>query len=700
MSVLLYALPLLFQDDPRPVAETVVTARKIEEPLAGLPLSATVISGQRLEREGLETVRDAARQVPAMLLSEFSARRLSFPFVRGIGSGIEDPAVITYVDDVPQLGFGGVNLPLFDLDRIEFLRGPQGWLYGKNALGGVIALHGAAPAATPEVSATALLGTYETVEARAVFSGPLGAAGTPGDPRANVGLLASARDGYTKNAVTGNRVDDREDLFGRSRVVFTPAEDSELELAFFGERARDGGFALNFLDGPDGLRERPHRIRQDFEGLTHRDVLQPSAVWRTHGDDYDFTSITAWQRQDVLELSDFDFSAIDGVRRRSEDQQRYVYEELRVGTSPDAPWPLSPWRELDWQVGLAAWRTDGDRLAQNTFRPAGAGIVYPIGGTGIDTTRGDFRDTGVGLFGRMTVTFEESLELTVGMRGDLERKEIDRSRTFSQGGVEVPLAAGTDSDTFRELTPHVSLAWHADEDTVTWVSGSGGYKAGGFNLSAPGGNGSYDPETSFSTEIGVRRTFPELDASAALSVFWIDWRDMQLAQFDALAGGYVDNAGESWSRGLELEGRVGLRAGVHAFGSLGWMKSEIEEFVDAFGADTAGNELPFAPRTTLALGLDAEGELAADTRWTGRIAFQDVGRFYHDPGNLSREDYELVDVAVGVVRGALALELWVRNLTDEAYVPVAFQPDPTDATLFVGENGPPRVVGFTLSYRP
>lgn len=105
--------------------ETVVTARKRTEALADVPLSLTVLGERELEAAGIMTLRDAAARVPNTYFSEFSARRLSFPFVRGVGSGINDPAVITYVDDVPQFGFGGTNLTLVAVERVEFLRGPQ-----------------------------------------------------------------------------------------------------------------------------------------------------------------------------------------------------------------------------------------------------------------------------------------------------------------------------------------------------------------------------------------------------------------------------------------------------------------------------------------------------------------------------------------------------------------------------------------------
>ena len=115
-----------------------VTARKWVEVPLDVPQSITVIPESLIRDAGLRSIRDASIYVPNFNVVEFSARRLSFPFVRGIGSGQGEPAVTTYIDGVPLFFGGGANFPLLNVERIEFLRGPQGTLYGRNALGGMI----------------------------------------------------------------------------------------------------------------------------------------------------------------------------------------------------------------------------------------------------------------------------------------------------------------------------------------------------------------------------------------------------------------------------------------------------------------------------------------------------------------------------------------------------------------------------------
>jgi iron complex outermembrane receptor protein len=158
----------------------------------------------------------------------------------------------------------------------------------------------------------------------------------------------------------------------------------------------------------------------------------------------------------------------------------------------------------------------------------------------------------------------------------------------------------------------------------------------------------------------------------------------------------VVNAGESRSRGIELEGRGELGAGFSAEGALGFLDTELESFVDSFGTDTSGNDLPQAPDTTLAFGLQYERDLARG-HWYVRGDYQSVSDFSYDAGNRDGDSFDIVNLSLGARYGNFGATLWVQNLFDEEYVPIAFQPDPTNPAVFVGENGAPRVLGFTLS---
>ncbi len=664
--------------------ETVVVAHKLEEPLFTYPQSATVFDERALDDAGIRTLQEASLTVPNLRLTEFSSRRLSFPFIRGIGSGVGDPAVVTYIDDVPQFGTGGTNLPLVDVESVEILRGPQGTLYGRNALGGLIHVTSTRPTEEARSGGDVTFGSFDLQEYHAGAAGALGSGLFGG-----AGLLYSKRDGYTKNDFTGNDVDDRDGLFGRGQLVFAADEDSELRLGLFGERSRDGGFVLSDIPG---LRDRPHRINQDFEGEAERDVYAPSLVWEHAGDELDFTSISAYETWDVLETSDFDFSPADFVRRRTDEEQDYLYQELRIGSARDVPYKVGDHSELGWIAGVSGFLADSELSNANEFRP---GSPFT---PGIDRQQGDFDDWGAAVFGQATLTLDERLDLTGGLRYDYESKEVDRVRTFDGGGGPVVIDQGSEDESFDEILPFLSAGYRFLPELFAYLSAARGFKPGGFNLGAPAGQIEFDPESNWTYELGARATFCEERYRVGGALFFVDWEDQQLSLFDPVGGtGFVDNAGESESKGVELEGAARVVEGLDAFATFGLLDTEIEEFTDQFGIDTSGNDLPFAPETTWSAGLQYGRALSDDSRWIVRGEYGATGDFFYDPGNREGDDFSLANFRAGVEGERWGFHVWLRNAFDEEYIPIALQVNPADPTFFVGESGAPRTVGVTLS---
>jgi iron complex outermembrane receptor protein len=667
--------------------DVVVTARKRAEGELDVPQSVTVVPESVIRDAGVERVRDAAIYVPNACFVEFTARRLSFPFVRGIGSGQGDPAVATYFDGVPLLHGSGANLPVLDVERIEFLRGPQGTLYGRNALGGLIHVFTRRPPAKFELGAEATVGSYDLREGRLVVGAPIVA------DRLSFRLagLVHRRDGYTTNDFTGRDVDDRDTVFGQGQLLFTPDERNEFRLILVADRTRDGGFALSDLEG---LRDRPHRIFQDFEGVTERDAGLASLTWRHAGAAVDLVSITSIQGFDVLETSDFDFSELDGVRRRTEEESRSFVQEFRVSSAADAPWSLGRDAKLAWLVGFLAFTSDSERGAANEYRPGGVGIITPV--PGVDDSAGEFRDRGIGVFGQATLTFLEDFEVGAGLRYDHERKDADLTRSFTSNGAVLSSGSRDESESYDEILPRFELGYRVSEEVRAYAYAAKGFKAGGFNLDAPPGRVSYSPETSWTYEVGVKARLLDGGLRLNAALFRIDWDDMQLSQFDAAVGGYVTNAGAATSRGFEFELGARPLEGLDAFATFGLTDSEFDSYVDPYGEDVSGNDLPFAPDLTASVGAQWTGDLGDGTSCRLRAEYGHVGRFSYDAGNREGDRFGLLNLRAGVGGEHWRIDVWVRNALDAEYVPVAFQPNPGDPTVFVGESGAPRTLGLTF----
>ena len=663
---------------------TLVTARKWPEDPEKLPQSLFVLDEAALRDAGIATVRDASLRVPNLLLTEFSSRRLSFPTLRGIGSGQGDPAVTTYIGGVPQLTTSSTNIPLIDVERVEFLRGPQSTLYGRNALGGVIHVVPKLPGGTTEAEGSLELGNHDLRELQLAAGGPV-----HGDELLmRVAAMHTRRDGYTTNDHTGNQVDHRDSFFGRASMLWFPGDQWEVQLAIHGERSRDGGFVLSDLEG---LRQRPHHIDQDFEGEARRDILAPSLSWTWYGDDLELTSISGYQDWEIHESSDFDFSSQDWVRRTTDESQRYFNQELRAASPEEED---AAWR---WLLGLNYFSADSWRAAANEFRVDEGGGPPPRAPAGTDVSEGDFDDWGLAAFGQVTFALAEDLDLGLGLRLDHEAKTADLNR-HSEGGRSSPGRQSTHgSEEYDEVLPQLSLAWQAAENVLAYARAAQGFKAGGFNLAAPSDQHAFGPESSWTWEVGAKSAWLEERLRLKAALFYVDWRDMQLSLFDSTVGGYVDNAGAATSRGFELELEGEPRDGLALFGGFGFTDARFEEYVDPFGANVGGNTLAFAPRTTGSLGARLSGGPGEEDRWSLQASLVNVGTFYYDAGNRESESYSLLDLRAGVEGTHWRFDLWVRNALDENYVPVAFQPNPLDPSAFVGESGAPLTFGVSLT---
>lgn len=671
------------------VAPVIVTARKRPELPQDVPESLTVVGREQIRDGGLRTIRDAARYAPNTVMTEFSSRRLSFPFVRGVGSGQGDPAVATFIDGVPQLTVSSTNLSLLGLERIEFLRGPASTLYGRNTIGGAINVVTRRPSDHLEFASEITLGNYAYQDYRVSLSAPVA------EDRLYFGFdaLHNQRDGYTENDFTGNDIDSRDEWSGRGQLLWTADARNEFRLVVNGEVARDGGFVLSDLQG---LRMRPNRINQDFEGEVDRDILAAALTWSHSADSFDLTSITGLQDWSISESSDFDFSPLDGVRRFTDEEQTAITQELRLSSPEDHDIELGEDASLRWLVGVFGFYADSMRAAANEFRPDGEGILFPPGMVGTDRASGDFEDAAVAAFGQLTLTVDERWELAGALRYDYENKQANLRRVFEQGGFTVPISMLRQREDFDEVLPRASLSYRWCESVKTYALAARGFKAGGFNLTAPAAQVAFGPETSWTYEAGVKTTWLDDDLEANVSVFWVDWDDMQLSQFDPSFGGYVTNAGQANSRGAEIELRARPVDELALFGGLGFLDTEFDRFTDQFGRDVSGRSLPFAPDATANVGGQLTLPLNDGLTGYARAEYFYVGEFFYDAGNGESERYDLANFRLGVAAKQWRIEGWLNNAFDERYVPIALQVNPADPTMFVGESAAPLTFGVTL----
>jgi iron complex outermembrane receptor protein len=682
--------------------QVTVTARKWVEPLQAVPAAVTVQTGDELQQAGVADLREAARTVPNLTLGEFTARRLTFPYVRGIGSGQNDPAVTTCIDGVPQLWYVTANQELAGIDRIEYLRGPQGALYGSDTLGGAIGIVPRLPASTPGGAVTLSVGNYGYYDGRFTVEGPLGSdhvlAGAAGG--------YSRREGFTQNDVTGNDLDRREAWFGRVQLYLPDQGRWDFRLAVNTERDRDGDYALYDLSS---IRRRAFHVQHDYEGANERDLVQPVFTARRHGDDVEFTSITALQWWQTDDRTDLDASPYDFQRKETRERAAGWTEELRLASPADAPVKLGDHVALHWLAGLFASDSSYRQRGVTDVRPDYVNYLnylhmldpmwYPLVPFQ-QHADADLDDRGLSLFGQTTFVFDEDWELGLGVREDFQHRTADlRSHTT----LPWPGTSSQQSRDFSQVSPRISLGYHLTRDVLAYAQVARGYRAGGFNAVAPAGNESYDEETSWNYEAGLKSTWWHDRLTANLAVFRTQWQKLQVNSH--VPGGdasqyYVENGGRATSQGAELELRATPVQGLELFGGAGLVHAVYRHGSDSAGASVDGHELPFAPRATWHGGAQYTQELTGQLQAFVRVEANGMSRYYYDPSNLeSQGSYTLASLRVGVAAGTWRVEGWVKNLFDREYVPLAipYGQDAFGNPFYVGECGAPRTVGVSLT---
>ncbi len=712
---LLLASRAVHADEAAPTAlePVTVTAERSPADAEDVPAAVSALPAAELERAGVESVKDASLYAPSVNLIEFTARAISNPQVRGVGGSTTNPGVTTYIDGVPQLSADTSSRELVDVDRIEFVRGAQGTLFGRNTLGGVIQVLTRAPAQA-RLQAGGGIGDHARREARGVVAGPLlQSAGISGSLAGG----HASRDGYSVNTVTSNTVDDRSANFGQAQLAWVGSRAYVRALAGV-ESAHDGGFALADLAA---LRARPYSVSYDYEGYTRRLIQSQTLLAGFGGEGWAVENIAGHVAYTAFETVDLDLTPEPELTRDNLRVGSQWTEELRVLSTK--PFVEVLGLGLSVQAGVFGFEQDNDQDAANHVSrgyliddqlPVLGLTLPPILRIDIpdnavaparDRTHAILQDRGYGIYAALAADWSDTFRLSLGVRHDREHKQARITREFvlPTAAGEIPLGGeppGVDgSRDYSATSPRATLRWRVADDAQVYGSIAAGYRSGGFNAQSPAGAESYGEERSRNLEIGAKMLALDRRLQVDVAAFDIRLQDLQL-NVPIPGGGarfYIANAGRAASRGLELEARARPWSWLTLFGSAAVLDARFDDGSQELGENVSGKRLPYAEPFTATLGMQtiwrsALGEISA------RIEGVRAGGGWYDAGNHERQTrYWLANARVGWRYRAFSLEAWGRNLTDAAVIPLAIPYGDLTPSGYAGENAPPRTVGVSLA---
>lgn len=665
--------------------EIVVVAQRREERLQDVPLTITAVTANTLSASGVPTTRELAMVVPGLTIS--SGGPIPQPSIRGIGTrgatAGDESVVPVYIDGVYQPFQAGLFFSLNNVERIEVLKGPQGILFGRNATGGAINIITRRPEAAFGLDGSASYGNYGSYEGKLYATG--------GSDTIAVDFAGSVRgdDGFVRDVVRGTDLASTEEYAVRGSLLFTPNDRFDLRVAVSDSKIEDNqGFTTQpvnrntiALQTTPGLfvPTAPWETALSFDPEYTVTQTAASAVATLHFDALDLVSISGWQENKFVGLSDSDASSRALATLDYSVEMDAINQEIYAASRGE--------HVVDWLVGAF-------------YHGNEAGYPYFITNGGTPVISQVDTDSYAG-YAQVTVHLGDQWSLIGGGRYTKEEKHY----TARRGATGTPVIADAE---FSRFTPSATLQFEPTDNINLYARYSEAFKAGLFNQTALLTT-AVKPEEVTQYELGLKaRLNSSFQFNAA--VYRSDYTDIQVTVRDpATSVTGLQNAAEAQLTGGEAEISWIPLPGLTVTGGLSIIDAEYEDF---FGAqvttpragggntteyvDASGNKLVKVPEQTYNLSVQyatslAGGELDAN------VSALYTGEQFWDPGNRLVEDpYTLINAELGwtTAGGGYRVALWGQNLTDEVYSASVSTTANADWRSF----GRPRTYGIRVNF--
>ena len=695
------------------LGQVTVTARKREETIQDVPVAVTAFTADALDRLAIEDLGGLDAQVPNLTI--YAARGSSSTitaYIRGVGQsdplwGV-DPGVGIYMDDVYIARPQGALLDVFDVQRIEVLRGPQGTLYGKNTIGGAIKYISRGLPKDFEGFTEVTVGNYNQLDVKAAVGGAIGGSEAL---RARLAVASLNRDGFGRNTMTDQEVSDKEILALRANLGAYVSEDLDIQFAFdwmddqSGVRGAKMLAPNRFVPGFDPMDSR-YDVRNGMPNVNDTMIAGASATvnWRAN-DDWAFKYVLAKRESDTETNIDFDTlpAKIADVKAFYSDEQ--VSHELQANFDAGG--------SARGVMGLYAF--DGE---------AGGQVLNNFFNLLFGDTQGTVYTESVALYGDWTFDLGTQWALSVGARyTDEDKNAVVLNRGYTDDTYSVPTATVAEFDktiNFKNTSPKVSLDYQVTPDIMVYGSASRGFKSGGFNIRAqatavPRSAEPFDDEVVDSFEVGSKMAFLDQTLFLNLSAFHNKYEDIQLSVFtaydsngdgteDAFFGDFT-NAGSGTVNGLEVEYQWLPSRSWLLSGNLAWLDAKYDEFLYA-GANIADEqEFTNAPEFSGAINVEHRADLAGGGSLSSRLGYSYQTEVVATTEIIRTGALPITEDAYGLVNagvtwkdgGAWTVSLQGTNLADKEYRTTGYNLN-TALGVMTGFYGPPRQYSLSVRY--
>ena len=678
--------------------EVIVTAEKKEENVQTIPSSISALSAKSISDYRIWNSKDLTAIVPNLYSANPGDGR-NVTSIRGVTSSSYDPAVTTYIDGVNQFTLDTYIPQLFDVTRIEVLRGPQGTLYGRNAMGGVINIITRPP--TNETNGFVEINAGNYGEQR--YTGAIRTPIIKDKLFFGASLLYEKLDGYYTNEYDDSKFDKQHSFGGNYYLKYLANERWAFTLNAKHLANRNYG-SFTLAPNADAAFADPFKVNQNAVAKLVDNTFNTSLTASYAGSRFNFSSQTSYQSNYRYYATpiDGDFSPLDAITIINNYGDKWnnikvVTEELRLTS------PASSSSRLQWTAGSYLFYQNVPNKQATHFGKDAALVGSPDSNYAIiNTTKA--QSWGAAFYAQSQYALAKKWDIILGLRYDYQHSKEQVLGEYQPDASPVPVFE-TQPDTsanvsYNAVSPRLSIAYHPFSNVDLFASYSRGYRTGG--LTQLGADPSqpplyaYKPEYSNNFELGVKNTFFENRARVNISFFYTTITDVQVPTLVLPAAITVTkNAGSMTSKGVDAELAATVLKGLEATYNFGYTDAKyttLKLSQNGSETDLSGNLQIFTPDITSLLALQYSVALMPSDKLQliVRGEWTYLGRQYFDLANsITQSPYNLLNTRIGLKIKHAELYFWERNMTNVKYIAYGYD-------FGAVHLGNPRTFGLTL----
>ena len=633
---------------------TVVEFKKSKENLA--TNSVSVVDSGFINRHELQSITELTAVVPNFYMPEYGSKQNTPVYIRGVGAKTKGSAVGFYVDGIPHFENSSFDVDMSNIASVTVFRGPQGTLYGRNAIGGIINVTTVSPLTYQGTQFKLGYGSHNDALFQFSHYNKLGS---------KMGYSVAGgyhyNDGFHRNMFTNKYADQLKDAYGRVALVWLLDNKWFLRVNSMLEYSNQGGYPYGKYNRLTGETEPVNYNRYS----SYRRLLSTSGVnIRYAGENISFSSQTAFQYIRDRQGIDQDFTSNDTYFVKNRLKQTMLSQEFML--------KLNNSSRYQWLWGAFAMTQHINNTVETQYITKDN--AFP--------THYRIPVNALAIYHQSTIKLFSGFSFIAGLRWDYENSTLNYLREtyqLSTDGARTEVKNVNSSLHFNQITPKFALQYQDERNNNSYYfSVTRGYKAGGFNQTfQKEEETSFGPEYNWNYELGgkVHLLKDKLYAEAAL--YYIDWRQQQVNQTVPGVGNVIHNAGHSSSKGFELALNSSPLKNLSIAISYGYTYAKFIEYQKSAKLNYSGNMLPMVPRNTLSCSA-SYALYPSSTSFIDKIVLTagltGLGKIYWAEDNeVAQNFYALLNAKISITSGIFTWECWGKNITDTHYNTYCFK---------------------------